>query len=156
MIIVALLLHVLYALSLSLFANNKRVRLDRFSTCAVILYHSIWASWVIEGFWRIQPVFWLQVVAGCLFFVFGIACATWAIRSNPLFTPNLEVPDRIIATGAYAYMRHPAYLGFLLMSGGTFLTLNHKSGIFPLVAYWAMLSWRIKQENKILNSCGVI
>lgn len=152
MILVVVLLHAFYALCLSFLTDHKRVALDGFSKCALGAYHAIWATWIIEAFWHIKPVPSAQVLMGAVFFLYGALWAVWAMASNPFFSPNLCKPDKIVQGGAYAYMRHPAYCGFSLMSGGTFLILGHTSGAFFLLAYWAMLLYRIKRENELLYS----
>lgn len=69
--------------------------------------------------WRLWPLslswFWI----GFVLFVLGIYLVIWAEAVNPFFEPTVRIQrDRghyVVNRGPYAYIRHPGYLGMILM-----------------------------------------
>ncbi|MBA3344843.1 MAG: isoprenylcysteine carboxylmethyltransferase family protein [Gemmatimonadales bacterium] len=90
---------------------------------------------------RIDPgaVRWL----GVPLILLGLAVAAWGVRSlGPSLTPGTEpLPGAPLATGgAYAYARHPIYLGIVVLLAGYTLawsnwTLALVTGIVSLVYF---------------------
>lgn len=73
-------------------------------------------------------------------------------RENAFASATIELaPDqRVIATGPYAYVRHPMYAGALLMLVGAPLALGSWWGLIPAAGIAAALIVRIVHEEKFL------
>ncbi len=95
----------------------------------------------------------LQVTGLCLALV-GLGLIERALAHNPWFTPLIRVQSerdhRVVSKGPYAHLRHPGYLGELLLVAGIPLSFGVVSAlaIWPL---WALLIWRrIRLEERVL------
>ena len=98
-------------------------------------------QWIITGLdqrfhWsNVIPPSW--VVAGLGIFAIGWGVAAWAGSVNPFFSPAVRIQEerghRVINAGPYAAMRHPGYLGFLLVSVASPLALNSLLALIPTV-----------------------
>lgn len=88
--------------------------------------------------------------AGTALFATGAAMVIWARRANPFFIPVIREPQWVVDDGPYRWLKHPGYAGFVLMAEGSFLTLGHWVGVFPLVVCISFLVVRARRENRIL------
>jgi protein-S-isoprenylcysteine O-methyltransferase Ste14 len=83
--------------------------------------------------WSSVPV-WL-IVLGYILLCMGFFLSIWVYRVNKFAEPGVRIQTdrghKVIDTGPYAIVRHPLYLGALLMSGGIPLALG---------SYWALVS----------------
>lgn len=57
--------------------------------------------------------------------------------------------QKVISTGSYALVRHPMYVGVLIMIAGIPLALDARWGLAIIAA--AALIWRINDEEKLLK-----
>lgn len=90
-----------------------------------------------------------MLYAGVSLIVIGYMMRVWAIWSmRGRFTFTLTMPHGIIRVGPYRWIRHPSYIGTLLMVAGI-------SVFSPLVAVnWLAFMFflaRIKQEELIMS-----
>ena len=92
---------------------------------------------------------------GLILIVFGLIIRWFAILKLKEFftvTVSIQKDHRIIDTGIYKYIRHPAYLGSLLSFLGLGFALQNWLTIlvifFPI---FGALSYRIHVEEKVLN-----
>jgi protein-S-isoprenylcysteine O-methyltransferase Ste14 len=115
--------------------------------------------YVSNALWWAVPLTWFlapsvstapERAAGAALFAAGAALLIWSRRVNPFFIPAIREPRWIVGGGPYRWLRHPGYAGFVLMAEGSFLTLGHWAGVFPLVAYICLLVARARRENRIL------
>ncbi|MBI4265251.1 MAG: isoprenylcysteine carboxylmethyltransferase family protein [Acidobacteria bacterium] len=58
--------------------------------------------------------------------------------------------QRVVSTGVYAFVRHPMYLGIVLMFTGTPLLLGSAMGLGIAVAMVVLLAVRIDAEERLL------
>jgi protein-S-isoprenylcysteine O-methyltransferase Ste14 len=86
-----------------------------------------------------------------IFFVF---------RENTFSSATIElVPDqKVISTGPYALVRHPMYVGSLVMLLGIPIALGSWWGLLVFVAMMPALIWRLIDEEKFLarNLAGYV
>ena len=78
---------------------------------------------------------WLAVL-GAFLAVTGVALTVWAARTmGRLLTPFPKPPDDglLIVHGPFAYVRHPVYLGLLLVFGGIALATSVAAAIATVV-----------------------
>jgi protein-S-isoprenylcysteine O-methyltransferase Ste14 len=65
---------------------------------------------------------------------------------------TVEAPQRVISTGLYGLVRHPMYLGRLIMMIGAPLALDSYWGLVAFVPAVAVFAIRILDEEKLLRS----
>ena len=86
------------------------------------------------------------VVALGLYFVFLV------FRENTFTSGVIEVAanQRVIMTGPYALVRHPMYIGALVMLVGVPLALGSFWGLLAVVPMALVIVWRLLDEEKFL------
>ena len=62
-----------------------------------------------------------------------------------------ERGQRVVSTGVYAFVRHPMYLGIVLMFTGTPLLLGSAAGLGIALTIVVLLATRIKAEERLLT-----
>lgn len=78
----------------------------------------------------------LLLVGGGLLIVIGLALVVWAARTmGPLLTPFPRPPadGRLVVEGPFAFVRHPVYLGGLLLFGGVALMTSVPALVITVV-----------------------
>lgn len=99
-----------------------------------------------------QPLWLLvgAVVVGC-----GLWIRNRAMRTlDELFTFEVDIREghRLVETGLYGRIRHPGYLGQLLVFFGAALALGNAIGaVAMLVITGAVFGWRIRVEEAALS-----
>jgi protein-S-isoprenylcysteine O-methyltransferase Ste14 len=92
--------------------------------------------------------------AGIVIMVGGIALRFWANRAlGAYYTRTLRVAQgqRIAQDGPYRLIRHPGYLGVVLMWAGAGLaTVNWITGAIIVVGALAVYAFRIRSEEAML------
>jgi protein-S-isoprenylcysteine O-methyltransferase Ste14 len=78
-----------------------------------------------------------------------------AFRDNTFLSPLVRVQterkQRVVSTGVYAFVRHPMYLGAVLMFVGAPLLLGSAVGVALGVALALLLAYRIRDEERTLS-----
>jgi protein-S-isoprenylcysteine O-methyltransferase Ste14 len=95
----------------------------------------------------------LPVVAvGDLLVVLGFAMVFRVFKENTFTSSVIEVTDeqRVITTGPYAIVRHPMYLGGLILVAGLPLGLGSLVGLVTFVPFVAVIVWRLLDEERFL------
>ena len=69
---------------------------------------------------------------------------------SPLVRIQAERKQRVVSTGVYGFVRHPMYLGAILMMLGTPLLLGSRYGALVGTALTLLLAARIVGEEKML------
>jgi protein-S-isoprenylcysteine O-methyltransferase Ste14 len=96
------------------------------------------------------------VILGYAMLGVGIALSAWAQAVNPFFEPGVRVQrergQRVISKGPYAGVRHPGYVGALMIFAGLALALASWWALIP--AAWAslVLIVRTKWEDDLLRT----
>ena len=132
-----------------------------------------WDTWVVYGImigfivWIVimpldaerfgwSPVFppWLTIVGGVLlvgsFFLFFRSYTDNTFLS-PLVRIQKEREQRVISTGVYGFVRHPMYLGGILMFIGAPLLLGSCYGVLTGLTLTILLMARILGEERMLS-----
>lgn len=83
----------------------------------------------------------------------GLFINLLVFKENSFGGSTIEVVDnqKVIMTGPYARVRHPMYLGVLVMVAGIPLALGSWLGLLILAVTVPALMWRILDEEKLLK-----
>lgn len=98
------------------------------------------------------PVTRFVSVAGEVLVGAGLFIIFLVYKENTFASATIEVvPDqKVISTGLYAMVRHPMYMGALLMFIGIPLSLGSGLGVIILLLIMPALLWRLLDEEKFL------
>lgn len=100
--------------------------------------------------WSHVPT-WINVV-GDASVAAGLATLFHVLRVNRFASATIEIAEdqRVISSGIYAYLRHPWYVGLMLLFMGIPLALGSYWCLIVLAPVTAMLAWRIQDEERFL------
>ncbi|MBI3554444.1 MAG: hypothetical protein HY077_18260 [Elusimicrobia bacterium] len=85
----------------------------------------------------------------------GLLLCVWArVHLGRFWSGEVQLKEghRLIASGPYAFVRHPIYTGFLLAVCGSAVTLGEVRGLLILAATIAAYARKIRLEEELLNS----
>jgi len=100
--------------------------------------------------WSGIPV-WVVIVSNAIVFL-GYIFIIFVFKENSYASSviQIEKEQQVITTGPYAIVRHPMYLGLLLMFLFTPLALGSYWAIIPFLLTVPMNIFRIKSEEEVL------
>lgn len=100
--------------------------------------------------WSNVPV-WLVLLAD-LGVLAGYGLYIWVLRTNSFASRVIEVEQgqKVISAGPYAIVRHPMYLGMILLMISTPLALGSYWAFIPSLALIPLLAARAKNEEELL------
>jgi protein-S-isoprenylcysteine O-methyltransferase Ste14 len=83
----------------------------------------------------------------------GLVIATLVIIQNSYASANITVESgqKVVSTGLYGLVRHPMYVGTLIMMVGLPLSLDSRWGLVTLVPAVIALIFRVLDEEKMLR-----
>ena len=90
---------------------------------------------------------------GLILYVVAIAWTYWAtttLGKQFSFEVTIQKNHRLITTGPYRYVRHPRYLGVLLVTLGFALVFRSWIGLLILLPLISVLIWRMVDEEALL------
>lgn len=101
--------------------------------------------------WTALPV--AVVVVGDVLVAAGLVLAQWVVIQNgyAAATVTVEQGQPLVTTGLYGIVRHPLYVGALVMMIGAPLALNSAWALTVLIPGLAALAVRILDEEKMLT-----
>jgi len=82
----------------------------------------------------------------------GYGLIFWVFKENSYASRTIEVVkgQKVITSGPYSIIRHPMYLGFLVMYLLTPIALGSWWAVPVFALYIPILVWRIYSEEKVL------
>jgi protein-S-isoprenylcysteine O-methyltransferase Ste14 len=100
-----------------------------------------------------SPVAPVVSLVGDALVALGLLVDLFVMRENSFAGSTIETvaDQKVIATGPYARVRHPLYVGVLIMVIGVPLALGSWWGLAILVITVPVLMWRILDEEKLLK-----
>ena len=105
------------------------------------------------GWTRNMPL-WIYA-AGVAAFLLGNGILLWARYINRFFSSMVRIQtDRgqtVCTAGPYQYVRHPGYVGGILMALGMGIVLGSWWACIPQIAAALMLVWRTSKEDRTLQ-----
>lgn len=95
---------------------------------------------------------WAAVATADLLILLGYALIAAVFRANSYASRVVEVEQgqRVIATGPYAIVRHPMYVGALVMYLSTPVALGSWWAVIPALPLVPIMVARIRNEEKVL------
>lgn len=92
------------------------------------------------------------VIAGDALVALGLLLIFFVFRENTFAasTVKVEAGQKVISTGPYALLRHPMYLGGLMMFLGIPPALGSWWGLFLIALFIPAGVWRILDEEEVL------
>jgi protein-S-isoprenylcysteine O-methyltransferase Ste14 len=92
-------------------------------------------------------------VVGSVLVALGLFVDLLVFRENSYGASNIRVEEgqQVISTGPYAIVRHPMYVGVLIMVVGTPLALGSWWGLLVVAVTVPVLIWRILDEEELLR-----
>lgn len=93
------------------------------------------------------------VLLGDVLIALGLYIDVLVLRENTYGGSTIEVVEdqKVISTGLYGVIRHPMYMGSLVMIAGVPLALGSWFGLVILVISVPVLIWRILDEERLLK-----
>jgi protein-S-isoprenylcysteine O-methyltransferase Ste14 len=93
------------------------------------------------------------VIAGDVLVAVGLGVAQLVVIQNSYAaaTITVEADQKVVDTGLYGLVRHPMYVGTLIMMIGTPLALDSYWGLLAIVLALPVLAARINDEEKMLR-----
>jgi protein-S-isoprenylcysteine O-methyltransferase Ste14 len=100
--------------------------------------------------WSTVP--WPMVVAGDALVGVGFLIIFFVFRENGFASGVVEVSDgqKVVATGPYAFVRHPMYAGALVMLIGVPFALGSIWGSLLIIPIALVIVWRLLDEERFL------
>jgi len=100
--------------------------------------------------WSSVPAF--AAIAGDLLVALGFLIIFFVYRENSFASATIAVypGQKVVSTGLYARVRHPMYMGALLMFIGIPLSLGSLWGLLVFGLMMPALIWRLLDEEKFL------
>jgi len=96
------------------------------------------------------------VIGGIVTAIFGLLLRVWAVRTLGrffTFTVKLQDRHRVVSTGPYRLLRHPAYTGSLCTFLGAALALGSWVGVVLVVLLMLpAYLYRISVEERAMNA----
>lgn len=96
------------------------------------------------------------VILGYVLLGAGIAVTAWAQAVNRFFEPGVRVQrergQNVVSSGPYAIVRHPGYVGALMMFAGIALALASWWALIPAAWAGAILILRTSWEDALLQA----
>ncbi len=102
--------------------------------------------------WSSMPI-WLQAI-GFAGVVFGHWLPFWAMATNPFFSSHVRIQDdrghEVVSSGPYRYVRHPGYVGTIVIWFSTGLCLGSWWSLVPAAAIGVLFVARTYLEDRTL------
>jgi len=113
------------------------------------------SGFVIPGFdkrfgWSDIPIY--IVIVADIVILFGYLIVFFVFKQNSYASRVVEVEksQKVISTGLYGFVRHPMYIGVIIMFIPTPVALGSYWGLIPMVTIPLAIVFRILNEEKVL------
>ena len=103
--------------------------------------------------WSSMPA-WASL-AGAALILAAALFGYWAMAVNTHFEVTVRIQDdrehRVVTAGPYQYVRHPGYVGMILVFFGVPLFLGSRWGLAPAAAHLVLVVFRTALEDRTLR-----
>jgi protein-S-isoprenylcysteine O-methyltransferase Ste14 len=119
---------------------------------AMVAFIAIVVFPALDHRFRWSPVGLYATAFGDVLVVLGFFVVFLVFKENTFASATIEVgaEQKVIATGPYAFVRHPMYIGALVMLLGVPLALGSWWGLLAIVPMTLVMVWRLLDEEKFL------
>jgi protein-S-isoprenylcysteine O-methyltransferase Ste14 len=139
--------------------EKRQPRIDAVGSAVSLCFAAAWLAFVPADIFRLHllpmPGLWFSW-AGGLALVVGAALTPLAVWANKFAAPNVQdqtvAGQQIVETGVYRFVRHPIYLGNLLLFGGAALWLGSFAALVGVAFILIVTIGRIMVEEKQLRA----
>lgn len=139
--------------------DRRQPWLDAAGAVALLVIAAVWMGSMPFDVFRLRllpaPPTWVETLGG-LAVLAGTALTPLAVWENRFATPNVQDQtddgQRVIDTGVYRWVRHPLYLGNLLLAGGAALWLGSTAGLWGAAVLLVFTAGRIAIEERDLKA----
>jgi len=102
------------------------------------------------GWSNLGPEF---LVLGFVLYVIASVIIAWAMIANKFFETTVTIVKghKVMTGGPYAYVRHPGYVGFILMYSSSCLVLGSAVSLIPAAILALLLVGRTYMEDMTLQ-----
>jgi protein-S-isoprenylcysteine O-methyltransferase Ste14 len=116
-------------------------------------------AWIIAGLdfrngWTV-PMSPVVVAAGLVVWLVGYGITIWSMAANPFFSPVVRIQNergqQVVASGPYAIVRHPGYLGAIIFQLATPFLLSSWPSMIPCLLAAVFYVLRIVLEERTLR-----
>jgi protein-S-isoprenylcysteine O-methyltransferase Ste14 len=132
---------------------SDRDKKSRIASVPLLMVHYVIAGLDVRFGWSTLPP--AAHVAGFLLMVLGLSMVGWTLSSNPYASSAVRIQSerghRVISTGPYGIVRHPMYLGVLIVTVGSPLALGSLWSALPLLVLLAVFARRTLVEDAMLH-----
>ena len=92
-------------------------------------------------------------IAGDILVAIGFYIVFLVFRENSYASALIEVDteQKVVSTGPYAFVRHPMYIGALVLLLGMPLALGSWWGVLTFIPITAVIVWRLLDEEHFLT-----
>jgi protein-S-isoprenylcysteine O-methyltransferase Ste14 len=115
---------------------------------AVAGLDSVRFAWYPMPFWTLYP--------GLGLFVVSTAIIVWVMVSNPHAETTVRIQDErghaVISGGPYRFVRHPMYVGLILLYFSQALILGSTLALLIAVVVAVLFFWRTGMEDRVLRN----
>ena len=137
--------------------EKRQPRLDAAGTVALLAFGSAWVVSIPLDVFRVHLLpapSWQVSLAGGAVSLLGVALTPLAVWENRFTTPNVQHQSgqTIVRSGVYRLVRHPIYLGNLLMAAGATLWLGSYTGLWGFAVLLVSTVGRIAIEETHLRA----
>lgn len=91
-------------------------------------------------------------IAGNILIIIGFYIVFRTFKENTHASALIEVEadQKVVSTGPYALVRHPMYIGALILLVGMPLALGSLWGVLTIIPITAVIIWRLLDEEQFL------
>ncbi len=105
--------------------------------------------------WSLELPLWLWLAAVAVL-ILTSAFSSWAMISNAFFAPTVSIQEdrghTVVTGGPYRFVRHPAYIGWILGTLATALVLGSLWALVPAVLGGIVFVFRTALEDQTLQA----
>ncbi len=141
-----------------LLANRMRMREKNVTQQWVVAVSGLFmvAAYVVPGLdyrWGWSNISWPVVIGADVLVVASYLLVLWVFQVNQFASRVVEVTQaqRVIDTGPYAWMRHPMYVGVIVMYLASPIALGSYWAVLPALLIVPVLVVRILDEEAMLR-----